>query len=61
MNRKAVEIGAFSTNFSNPHGLDAENHYSTAYDLAKITRYALNIPEFDEIVRKRNSTLTAGY
>lgn len=53
MNRKAVEIGAFSTNFSNPHGLDAENHYSTAYDLAKITRYALNIPEFDEIVRKK--------
>ena len=53
MNRKAEEIGAFSTNFTNPHGLDDENHYSTAYDLAKIARYALKIPEFNEIVRKR--------
>jgi len=53
MNRKAKEIGAFSTNFTNPHGLDDENHYSTAYDLAKIARYALKIPEFNEIVRKR--------
>ncbi|NMA64884.1 MAG: D-alanyl-D-alanine carboxypeptidase [Clostridiaceae bacterium] len=53
MNKKAIEIGAFSTSFSNPHGLDTENHYSTAYDLAKIARYALKIPEFDEIVRKR--------
>lgn len=52
MNKKALEIGAFSTSFSNPHGLDAENHYTTAYDLAKITRYALRIPEFNEIVKK---------
>lgn len=52
MNDKAIEIGAFSTNFSNPHGLDAENHYTTAYDLAKITRYALKNPVFNEIVKK---------
>lgn len=52
MNKKALEIGAFSTSFSNPHGLDAENHYTTAYDLAKITRYALNLPVFNEIVKK---------
>ena len=53
MNNKAKEIGAFSTSFSNPHGLDAENHYSTAYDLAKITRYALKNPVFNEIVKKK--------
>ncbi|HHU90571.1 MAG TPA: D-alanyl-D-alanine carboxypeptidase [Clostridiaceae bacterium] len=53
MNKKAVEIGAFSTSFSNPHGLDAENHYTTAYDLAKITRYALKNPVFNEIVKKK--------
>lgn len=52
MNQKAIEIGAYSTSFSNPHGLDAENHYTTAYDLAKITRYALKNPIFNEIVKK---------
>ncbi len=52
MNQKAIEIGAYSTSFSNPHGLDAENHYTTAYDLAKITRYALKNPVINEIVKK---------
>jgi D-alanyl-D-alanine carboxypeptidase (penicillin-binding protein 5/6) len=52
MNRKAVEIGAYETCFSNPHGLDDENHYTTAYDLAKITRYALKNPVFNRIVSK---------
>ena len=60
MNRKAVEIGAFSTNFSNLMDLMLK---SLLYCLrfGKNNKYALNIPEFDEIVRKRNSTLTAGY
>ncbi len=53
MNKKALELGAFSTSFSNPHGLDAHDHYTTAYDLAKITRYALNISIFNEIVRTK--------
>lgn len=53
MNKKALELGAFSTSFSNPHGLDAENHYTTAYDLAKITRCALKIPTFNDIVGTR--------
>lgn len=53
MNKKAIEIGAYSTSFSNPHGLDAENHYTTAYDLAKITKYALNNPIFNDIVKKK--------
>lgn len=53
MNKKALQIGAYSTSFSNPHGLDAENHYTTAYDLAKIARYALNNGTFNEIVRTK--------
>lgn len=40
MNKKAYEIGAKDTNCTNPHGLDTENNYSTAYDLALITNYA---------------------
>lgn len=60
MNDKATEIGAFSTSFSNPHGLDAENHYTTAYDLAKITRYALKNPVFNEIVKKREYYFNGG-
>lgn len=53
MNKTAIKIGAYSTSFSNPHGLDEANHYTTAYDLAKITRYALNIPVLNEIVRTK--------
>lgn len=53
MNEKAKEIGAYETNFANPHGLDAEGHYTTAYDLAKIARYALQNPVFNKIVKTR--------
>lgn len=41
MNNKAAEIGALNSNFSNSHGLSADDHYSTAYDLALIWRYAM--------------------
>lgn len=50
MNGKAREIGAINTNFVNPHGLYADNHYTTAYDLALITAEALEIEKFQEIV-----------
>lgn len=49
MNEKAKEIGAYNTNFTNPHGLHNKDHYSTAYDLALITKYALQNEEFKEI------------
>ncbi|MCQ6277964.1 D-alanyl-D-alanine carboxypeptidase family protein [Bacillus sp. EB600] len=43
MNQKAKEIGMLNTHFANPHGLDDHNdHYSTAYDMALLTRYAMN-------------------
>lgn len=38
MNKKAQELGLADTNFKNPHGLDAANHYSSAYDMAMIAK-----------------------
>ncbi len=49
MNRKAQELGCENTHFTNAHGLHNENHYSTARDLYKITRYAMSLPNFTEI------------
>lgn len=46
MNIKARQIGMKNTQFRNVHGLDAQGHYSTAYDIALLSRYALlNLPE----------------
>lgn len=50
MNLKAREIGMLNTHFSNPHGLDDhEDHYSTAYDMAVLMRYAMQDKTFKEI------------
>lgn len=61
MNRKAEEIGAKNTHFTSPHGLDGTGHYSTAYDLAVITRYALNNPVFNEIIKTKSITMGKRY
>ncbi len=53
MNQKSKIIGANNTNFVNPHGLHDDNHYTTAYDLALITREAMNIEKFAEIVKSK--------
>lgn len=50
MNDKAKELGALNTNFVNPHGLHNESHYTTAKDLAIITRYAMKNETFRKIV-----------
>jgi len=50
MNREAGELGAVNSNFVNSHGLSEKDHYTTAYDMAVITRYALNNEIFKEIV-----------
>lgn len=56
MNEKAVELGAYNTNFVDPCGKDdakgEENHLSTARDMAIIARYAMSKPEIREIVAK---------
>ena len=50
MNRKALELGALHTQFKNAHGLRAPSHYSTAFDLAIIARYAMKYPLFERYV-----------
>ncbi|MGI6567327.1 MAG: D-alanyl-D-alanine carboxypeptidase [Firmicutes bacterium] len=58
MNRKAALLGARSSHFTNPHGLPDDNHYSTAYDLALITRYAMSIPQFAAIVASQRAVIS---
>ncbi len=60
MNELALEIGAKNTHFDNTHGLDSSTHYTTAYDLALITSYALENPTFQEIVSTKNIKITNG-
>lgn len=50
MNVKAKELGARNTNFVNPNGLFDASHVTTAYDMAQITMYALELPGFMDIV-----------
>ena len=49
MNEKASILGLENTHFTNPHGLYDKEHYSSAYDMARLTSYALNNPVFKEI------------
>lgn len=58
MNVKAKEIGALNTHFANPHGLDHPQHYTTAYDLALITSYALRNSKFAEVVKTKRKTIS---
>lgn len=60
MNEKAKDIGAKDTFFTNPHGLDTEENYSTAYDIALITKYALNNKYITNILNTNNITLDFG-
>lgn len=53
MNLLAGKIGAENTQFKNPNGLDSEGHFTTAQDLAQITRYAMKNREFREIVSSK--------
>ncbi len=58
MNSTAVKIGAKNTHFDNTHGLDSNTHYTTAYDLALITSYAMQNDIFKEIVSTQNKKIT---
>ena len=57
MNDRAQELGCVGTHFVNPHGYHDENHYSTALDLALITREALKHESIREIVSTRSYTI----
>ena len=58
MNQKAKELGLSNTSFESPHGLDSDNHYTTAYELAILTDYALKNSTFLNIVGTKNYTVT---
>ncbi|MGN0438007.1 MAG: D-alanyl-D-alanine carboxypeptidase family protein [Lachnospiraceae bacterium] len=53
MNQKAKEIGAYDTHFVTPNGLDADNHYTTAKDLALIAKYCIENKMFCEIIQTK--------
>lgn len=58
MNKKAIELGMKNTIFNNPSGLDQEKaNYSTAYDMALLTSYAMKNPNYQEIVGTKNYKL----
>ena len=57
MNKKAKEVGVSNTNFTNPHGLSDDNHYTTATDLARIAAYALRNETFSKIVSTKSKTI----
>ena len=58
MNAKAQELGLSNTHFESPHGLDSDEHYTTAYELAILSDYALNNSTFFNIVGTKNYTVT---
>ncbi|MFD1850530.1 D-alanyl-D-alanine carboxypeptidase family protein [Oceanobacillus bengalensis] len=49
MNEKAKWLGMTNTHFDNPHGLDSDNHYSSAYDMAILMQYAMKNDTFKKI------------
>lgn len=59
MNEKAAELGCTSTNFANSHGLDADDHYTTAREMAVIMQYAMTLPYFTDITSSTYYTLEA--
>ena len=59
MNNKAKEIGCKGTHFVNPNGVHSDNHYTTAYDMYLIAKYAMQNEEFRKIVSTEEYTLPA--
>lgn len=58
MNQKSVNLGLTNTHFETPHGLDSDEHYTTAYELAILSNYALNNKIFSQIVGTKSYTVT---
>jgi len=54
LGQRLRQIGCTDTNFTNPHGLHHPEHYTTAYDMAMITREAMSHPLFCEVVASRS-------
>ncbi|MBO4693553.1 MAG: D-alanyl-D-alanine carboxypeptidase [Clostridia bacterium] len=60
MNKRARDLELSNTNFVTPSGLDAEGHYTTAYELALVAREALKNPEFAKAASAKSATLCFG-
>lgn len=60
MNNKARELELVSTHFETPSGLDGDSHYTTAYELAILTKYAMQNEEFSKAVASESATLNYG-
>ena len=58
MNSFAAELGCTGTHFTNPHGLQDENHYTTPYDIYLMLKEALNYPEFTDITQMASYTVS---
>jgi D-alanyl-D-alanine carboxypeptidase (penicillin-binding protein 5/6) len=58
MTRRAAQLGARQTKFSNPHGLHQEEHYTTAYDMALLAAHAMTLPEFREMALTREKKIS---
>ena len=58
MNKKAKELGLENTHFITPHGLDSEEHYTTSYELAMLTDYALKNETFSNIVKTKTCNIS---
>lgn len=59
MTQKAHSMGATDTVFETPSGLDANNHFSTAYDMALITRYALDNTDFMKLINTGSASFSS--
>lgn len=57
MNKKAAALGLFGTRFVNTNGFHDANHYTTARDLAVLTRYALGHPEINALVQTKEAVV----
>lgn len=60
MNDKAAQLGLKNTNFVTPSGLNSDEHYTTAYDLAILTMYALRNSQFKKVCSTKEKTLCYG-
>lgn len=59
MNKTALELGLKNTHFNNPHGLDSEDHYSTAQDIAVLAKVFIQHPILQKISSTRGVTITS--
>ena len=60
MNARAAQLGMKDTHFVTPSGLDATDHYSTAYDMALLGAAAMNNPVFAQAASSKSATISYG-